>query len=374
MTILSTRESIQQLLDPDLQTLKIEEGDDWGMDRNQGIGGSESGSVLGLNKYRGVLELLEDKVKGTSPDFDEAQELRMACGHALESLALETFARRELDLPYLEEFGDLDGQDGLTRPDRYLFLNPRYPYAFAHIDGLYRADNEIGIVDAKVSFRSPWPEVPEYYITQLAHYCAVLGTNVGYIAGMFMDHPFPVPKSYRIDFLPSQLDLVMKAERIFWNGVTAIREGASPSEERLGTFEQRLTAMGHEFMAGFAAPIEDDLEAVTVTVDDAQVAGVKRYAELKNQVRLAYQEINAISDDLTKMADAPNVSFVLPDGTLVARKTTIVTNTLDSGALVEAGVPVDAFYMPSTQVRLTTTKALVEGTQRFGASARGRHR
>lgn len=359
MTMLSTRKSIQQMLDPDLQTLKIEEDDDWGMDRNQGIGGSESGSVLGLNKYRSTLELLEEKITGKTQEFTAAQELRMACGHALELLTLQTFADKTLRVPYCEDIEDLDHADGLTRPNRYLYLNPKYPFAFAHIDGLYRANGEIGIVDAKVSFRSPWPEVPEYYITQLAHYSAVLGVNVGHIAGMFMDHPFPTPQGYRIDFLPSQLELLMKAERIFWNGVTAIRGGAVPSESRLSAFEQRLTAMGEEFMAGFEAPtLSDKTEAATIVVNDDQIVTLQRYAELKNQVRLAYEEINAIIDGLKETVDAPNISFVLSDGTPVAKKATIITSALDKGALAEAGVPVDAFYTPSEQVRLTTTKAL----------------
>ena len=361
MNTVSMRAPTQQLLDPDLQTLRIEAGDDWGLDRSQGIGGSESGSVLGLNKYRGTLELLEEKITGKTQEFTQAQELRMACGHALELLTLQTFAREVLEVPYCEDLEDLDHSDGLTRPDRYLYLNPRHPFAFAHIDGLYRAKGEIGIVDAKVSFRSPWSEAPEYYITQLAHYCAVLGVNVGFIAGMFMDQPFPIPQHYRIDFLPAQLELVMKAERIFWNGVTAIRNGAVPSESRLGAFEQRLGMMGEEFMAGIEVPTLDDrANSATVTVNNEELVSLQRYAELKNQVRLAYREIGEISDGLKEAVDAPNISFVLPDGTLAAKKTTIITNVLDKGALADAGIPVDAFYTPSEQMRLTTTKALTK--------------
>ena len=112
MNAVSMRAPTQQLLDPDLETLRIEAGDDWGLDRAQGIGGSESGSVLGLNKYRGTLELLEEKITGKAQEFTKAQELRMACGHALELLTLQTFAREVLEVPYCEDLDDLDHSDG----------------------------------------------------------------------------------------------------------------------------------------------------------------------------------------------------------------------------------------------------------------------
>ena len=358
---LAGRKALKEALDPDLQIITISDGDEWGLDRSQGIGGSEAGSVMGLNKYRGPLELLEEKVTGKTQEFTKAQELRMACGHALELLTLQTFADRVLDVPYRETFDELvnAGIDGLTRPEKTLFINARHPHAFAHIDGIYRRKVEIGIVDAKASFRDPWPGVPEYYLAQLAHYGAVLGVYLGWIAGMFMGHPYPLLQEYRIEFTSTQLELVMKAERIFWNGVTAIRGGKIPGEDALSAFESKLVAIGEEFMAGFGtSPVEESRESAIVTLDEDQVTSLRRFTDLKQQVSTAYKEIDEISDAFKEVSDAKNVTFVSGDGEIVAKKSTVVTRALDKGALAEAGVPVDAFYGASEQVRFTAPRGV----------------
>lgn len=357
-----TRASMRELFAKDLTIIEIPPDDKWGMDRNEGIGGSEAGSVLGLNEFHGPLDLLEEKVTRTSiRDFTEAQELRMACGHAQEALVLQTFATRELKLPYTLSLEDLDHADALSHLSNHLFINPRFKFAFAHVDGLYRLNNEVGIVDAKVSFRAPYTDVPEYYIAQLAHYNAVMGSNVGWIAAMFQDPPYPVPKEFRFDFTPEQLLLVMRAEAIFWKYVTNIRGGMEVSDAELGVLEARLCELGEEFMSEIdVSPglVVGPIQTIIVPREDEDL--LIRYAELKNQSRLLYQEIDTISEHLKGSTEADNVSFVTADGTLLAKKATIAAKSLDRDAMVEAGVPVDKFFAFKPQTRFTTTKALVK--------------
>lgn len=350
---------MDELFAEGLEITPIAENDQWGMDRNDGIGGSEAGAVLGLNKYTSALDLLEEKVTRTSlRAFTEAQELRMAVGHAQESLVLKNFATKELGLPYTTSLDVLDATDALGHLSDFLFVNPRFRFAFAHVDGLYRLDDELGVVDAKVTFRSSWPEVPQYYIAQLAHYNAVLGSNVGYIAAMFQDHPYPVPVQYRFDFTPDQLMTVMRAERNFWKYVTNIRQGVEVSDTELEGLQNHLSALGEEFMSGIDTnPGVGGSEAVTVVVAGEGVDLLIRYAELKEQAKLLYSEIDSISEYF-KVDSSDNVSFVLPDGTELAKKTTTGVKGLDRDAMAEAGVPIDRFFTTKPQTRFTTTKAL----------------
>ena len=357
-----TRVSTKELFAKDLSITEIDDNDEWGMDRNEGIGGSEAGSVLGLNKYHTALDLLEEKVSRRSiREFSEAQELRMDCGHALEELTLRKFADKELGLPYVTSLDDLDKADGLGHLSKFLFINPRFKFAFAHVDGLYRLNDQLGIVDGKVSFRSPWQEVPEYYIAQLAHYNAVIGGNLGYIAAMFMDHPYPVPMEYRFDFTPEKLLTVMRAEAIFWNYVTKIRNGDHVSDEELNKVESRLSELGEQFMEGIDTnplKVAEIIETVIVADEDRDL--LIRYEELKGQKSLVMQEFETISTHFKGNTEAANVSFVTSDGTVLAKKSTIDSKSLDRDAMVEAGVPVDEFFTTKPQARFTTTKALTK--------------
>lgn len=245
------------LLAAGLQASEIE-GEGWGVDRSEGIGGSEAGAILGLNPWEPILSKLREKAE-RKPErtFTTAQRLRMDVGHAVEELALETFSASELGVPCTNALKDLDGRDALVHLPGHLFVNPRHPYAFAHIDGLYRVEGEIGVVDAKVSFRKPWRDVPGYYAAQLAHYCAILGCNVGYIAALFMDPPYPVPAAYRLDFTPEQLERVMEAEGVFWEAVLGIRSGAAPSDADLRALKARLGDAGSDLIAGFGTDLAE---------------------------------------------------------------------------------------------------------------------
>ena len=356
------RASLRELLAKDLAIIEIRDGDEWGMDRNEGIGGSEAGSVLGLNKYHSALDLLREKVTSTQlREFTEAQQLRLDVGHAQEALVLKTFARRELELGYTTSFEDLDDNDALAHPSSYLFVNPRFQFAFAHVDGLYRLGDEIGIADAKTSFREPWTEVPEYYIAQLAHYNAILECNVVYIAAMFQAPPYLVPMEYRFDFTPDQLSLVMDAEAIFWKCVTDIRAGVNLSDRELASLESRLSELGEEFISGIdtsATQASGEVETITATDKDIELLG--RYAELKSQSRLLYAEVDAVAEYLNRRANSPNISFVAPDGTELAKKASVATRDLDRDAMVQAGVPIEEFYTTTSKSRLTTGKALTK--------------
>ncbi len=352
--------AIQKLFAKDLKIIEIGDDDEWGMDRNEGIGGSEAGSVLGLNKYHTALDLLEEKVTRTSiKTFTKDQVRRMNCGHALEAMVLREFAEDTLKIPYTTSMEDVVHADGLAHLSKVLFLNPRLPFAFAHIDGLERLASEIEIVDAKVPFRSPWQEVPTYYIAQLAHYCAVIGGRKGCIAAQFQDHPYPVPKQWHFEFTSTQLQLLMKAEALFWQYVEKMRGGYAPDEDELLWLKETLSKMGDEFMSGIdEAGVMDKAEDEKVTLSAEDVELLIRYEQLKKEAKELYAEKDALGEYFKTTFAAPNVLFLSPEGVELAKKSTYERKDLDRAALAEAGVPVTEFYTSKPQSNLNTKKAL----------------
>ena len=187
----------------------------------------------------------------------------------------------------------------------------------------------------------------------------MIGGNVGYIAAMFMDHPYPVPMEYRFDFTPEKLLTVMRAEAIFWNYVTKLRSGEHVSDGELNKVESRLLELGEQFMDGIDTnplKVDEVIESVVVPDDDKNL--LIRYEDLKTQKSLLMQEFDTISTHFKGNTEAANVSFVTSDGTVLAKKSTIAAKSLDRDAMVEAGVPVDKFFTTKPQARFTTTKAL----------------
>lgn len=353
--------SLRSLLATDLRISRMKS--EWGMDRNDGIGGSEAGSLLGLNKYKSPEELLEEKITRTSNVvFTPDQQLRMDCGHSLESLTLATFAEQTLGVPYVDaEINLLNLGDGLAHPSQFLFINSNFPFAFAHIDGLYRIGDTVGIADAKVSFRDPWPEVPEYYIAQLAHYGAVLGITESWIAAMFMTNPYPVPGRYQFHISQHNLDLVMQAEGLFWGIVDAHRNGNPLSEGQKRSILDRCRSIGDEFLSSVYAdnPAEVlDSNAVTYVVDPEDVAMIIKYKELKKKVGEFSEEVSAIKEYLDTTYGAMDAILVDANGIEVAKRKSYVQKRIDTDSMVEVGFPVEHFYKEQKYSRLTISKQL----------------
>lgn len=149
----------------------------WLAARTRGIGGSDVGSICGVNKWataRGVyLQKTGQYVEGFN-EFDDAAKDRMLFGHLLEPVVADEYARRT-------------GQKVAVSPAT--LSHKDHPWALANVDRFIVDDNgkPIGILECKTSSEygnEDWYEgdVPTSYLYQLMWYLWVTGLEYGAIA------------------------------------------------------------------------------------------------------------------------------------------------------------------------------------------------
>jgi putative phage-type endonuclease len=141
--------------------------DEWHKLRGEGLGGSEIGTVLGLNPYESAYTLMHKKCGLIPSELTPNWSIRF--GRAFEAPILELFK---------EEHPELDIQTTGT------WAHKDHNWMHANPDALYFAENgEIGIVEIKTA-RAPWDEVPAAYVAQVMWYMHVFGVKKAYIVAV----------------------------------------------------------------------------------------------------------------------------------------------------------------------------------------------
>lgn len=201
--------------------IKIESRDEWLKARQkQGIGGSDSGAVLGMNKYQSNVELWELKTgKREAPDL--SGNVAVQFGKAAEQYIRELF---KLEYPeYSVDYHEF-----------WMYVNDKYPFIFATLDGdLTAADGSKGILEIKtttIQNSNQWTDwdgrVPDSYYVQCLHQLAATGYDFvilyAYIRYYDADgkirvsiRPYTI---YRKDVL-SDIDYLIDRVSKFWQAV-----------------------------------------------------------------------------------------------------------------------------------------------------------
>ena len=140
---------------------------EWHEARADGIGGSEAGTILGLNQWESPFYLHASKTGKLPPKVIDSFPAWL--GTNLEPFILG---------PMMEKL----------HPDWQIFTtgtyqHPTIPYLHANPDALAKIDGEWVIVEAKTS-RNYWSEVPPSYRAQVMHYMHILGIKRAVIVGL----------------------------------------------------------------------------------------------------------------------------------------------------------------------------------------------
>jgi putative phage-type endonuclease len=136
----------------------------WHALRQQGIGGSEIGTIVGLNPYESAYTLWHKKKKLIEePNLDD--NIAVFIGNSMETPILQRF---ESQHPELEIF-----VTGTWR-------NKDKPWMHANPDAIYRhkETGEWGIIEIKTG-RNTWPDLPPGYKAQVMWYLNVFGFKTG---------------------------------------------------------------------------------------------------------------------------------------------------------------------------------------------------
>ena len=178
--------------------------DGWLEQRRQGIGGSDAGTVLGINPYQGRFELWLNKT-GVVPDKDLNDVEVVYWGNVLEDIVCREFARRA-DVPLFDSRGIYRSKTEPWQqlsPDRFC-LDPETgaPALFeAKTAGEHMADH--------------WDdgEIPDHYQAQVLHGCAVTGLRSAWIGVLIGGQRY---EYRRVEVDEDLLHDITVAERLFW--------------------------------------------------------------------------------------------------------------------------------------------------------------
>lgn len=140
---------------------------EWHEARADGIGGSEVGTILGLNPWESPYYLWATKTGQLPPKVLDSFAVKL--GVALEPTILDVL------LPQAHPDWEI------YRTGTY--QHPTIPFLHANPDALAKVDGEWVVVEVKTS-RNYWSETPPAYSAQVLHYMNILGIKRGVIVGL----------------------------------------------------------------------------------------------------------------------------------------------------------------------------------------------
>lgn len=195
--------------------------DEWLKERTKGIGGSDAGIILGLNKYRTAFELWLEKTSQVDPI--EIDNEAIYWGNEMENVVAKEFEKRT---------------DKKVRRSNFMYSHPNHHFIKANVDRL--VVGESAVLECKTAsayLAKEWKddEIPDTYLVQVQHYLGVTGKQKGYIAVLIGGNKFVWKEVTRDEDL---INMIFQAEINFWNNhvlanVPPPLDGSSAAEKYL---------------------------------------------------------------------------------------------------------------------------------------------
>lgn len=197
--------------------LELDSRDAWLKARSDRIGGSEASAVVGLNPYMSNTDLWDIKMGQKIPE-DIGEKPYVRYGHNAEPLLRDLF---RLDFPEYK----------VGYRDNNLFLNSRYPWAHASLDGwLQDPEGRTGILEIKTTEilqsmqKEKWKDrIPDNYYLQVLHYMMVMEADFACLkAQLKYDYDgdiFLQVRHYWIERtdVDNDIRILTEQEREFWH-------------------------------------------------------------------------------------------------------------------------------------------------------------
>lgn len=190
-----------------------EDPEGWLAARSRGIGGSDIGTICGVNRFSCARQLYLKKTGQANDEFSAAASERMHFGHMLEPIVADEFCRRS-------------GKKVAVSPAT--LVHKDYPWALANVDRFIVDDDgkPYGILECKTAaehMKNKWEasddddemSLPMSYIYQLQWYMWITGLHYGVLACLVGGNKFYY---YEIMFDQELIDneLLPKGDK-FWN-------------------------------------------------------------------------------------------------------------------------------------------------------------
>lgn len=298
--------------------------DEWLLDRNKGLGGSDVATVLGLNKYKSIFQLWLEKTGQTELEHTESEAAYW--GNTLEEVVAKEFQERT-------------GKKVMRR--NRVFEHSNYPFLRANIDRWVVGEN--AILECKTANQylgKEWDrnEIPTSYLCQVQHYINVLDADKAYIA------------------------VLIGGQKFIWKEIERDQELIEMIQERLIEFwEKNVQGMEEPLIDGMASTSEylfqkykevDESETVLPSGFDELIANKRKYKETKKTIE---ELIKKIDNEIILELGKRNASIGVSPNNIIYWKS-ISTNRLNTKLLKEKYPDVandPDIYVTSESRRLT---------------------
>ena len=291
---------------------------DWLNLRRGGIGGSDAGAIMGLNKYATPLSVYLAKKGAAEDSGNSATEW----GNILEEPVRQK-TREELG-------GRIETVEGM-------FTSTAHPFMNANLDGLIYFDKEtqIGggvarglcgheIKTSRTGDGFTDVEIPDSYYAQVQHYMAVTGIKT-FILTVFIFNQY-AGRHYVIPRNEYFIARLIDAEKTFWERNVLADAMPAPTGNENETELLKNLPM-----------------AETITLDEESEAILEEKAQLDAEIKTLQEQSDILKEKiLIKMAENPSgaaaAKTVAECGAWKISLTTQTAKRVDTAALKKAGI------------------------------------
>jgi putative phage-type endonuclease len=281
-------------LGDNVEFLSYTSEEEWHKLREGGIGGSDAGAILGINKYVSPLKLYKIKTKEYVEDVSDNVYIK-------KGKDLESFIFNNHVIPDMSKRGYR-----AVHPE-HVFINNQFPWLRANCDGLAIKDTLISTPDenivVEIKWVSEWAEVnwnsdeylgiPASYYAQVQHYMLVTGARKAILYALF-DRTWEV-KTYEIPFNYSfASNLVAKTKEFYTNIQNKIPPAISATLDK-------------EFISEYVSKMP-----AHITVSEEMSQQISEYLALKKDADALDKEITKKYDEIMERylnGERPNEHF-----------------------------------------------------------------
>lgn len=261
--------------------------DDWHAARADGIGGSEVGTILGLNPYESAYALWAKKTGKIPSQIQENWAIRF--GKAFEAPILQLWAEEHPEFEVFETGTYQDGHCG------YLHANPD---ALAR----HRETGEWIVIEVKTS-RNSWDYPPLGYIAQVMHYMGVLKVKRSVIVAVAGMTWFEEWVMFNEDSYRSQLDMIeqfwyslQNNRKPAWDGSESTYNAVRMQHDSIDDVEVEMGELGYDLMKAQQAADSAYTKLMELKSRTLHAMGTAKWAtvtEGQNVRRIASRQIRA---------------------------------------------------------------------------------
>ena len=262
-----TKDDFKESLSTNNEVYEYANEDDWHTLREKRIGGSDIGAILGVNKYKSIIDVYIDKTEGISFEGNESTYW----GHIHESTIMKEFGKRHKEfIVYQAPYSVIDD------------------FLIANLDGVLKdkENGEYGVLEIKTTNAFNYKDwdgdvVPQYYYAQVQHYLMLTGYKFAYIAVLIGGNHY---KDFKIERNEEDIELIRNKATEFYqeNLLKKIPPMPDGSDAYMNYLKQKALEIENNEVIEFA-----DLEEKAVKIKELS----KEINSLKKEQDLLKEEI-----------------------------------------------------------------------------------